>query len=521
MRKANPLLFHALLALTFVRLLIGSGLELSANEAYYLLWSQSLEQAYYDKGPGIALAMWFTSLLGGESVAGIRWLAPLLGLATSLLLFRLAHALYDTNIAAWAVILLNVIPIFNVGSILLTADTLALFFWMAALLCLWRALHRAHPWNPWWPLGGLCTGLGLLSSFAALFLPLSLLLLLLSSKRLRGQLRKPGPYLFLLVLTLCSLPLLNWHAKQDWITLHLLATNAGFADSTSSPLHHLAAFAGLHAVFYSPLVLAGLLWAFWLAVCHFNLEPTETFLAAFGLPIIAFSLTSTIFFTTPPPAGWTAAGFLPIGILLVHAFHSLHLNNSTRILLRSTSIGLAMLMSFLTLQTDLIRKMGVNWTYPNDPTNQLKGWHTTANAIAEILEKENADPDLPPFLIANNRQLASHLSYYLPEHIPAFQPDPTFPRIHITADPLIRNQFSLWPRYDQLQRDANHQPHSPFLGRNAWFITDNTHPINPPGEITDAFTDVTPLTTLRISRLGFPLRSIKIFHCKNYQGLEL
>ena len=62
-------------------------------------------------------------------------------------------------VAAWTVLLLNLTPIFNAGSLVMTIDPLSIFLWLAAMLAIWRALHRRARIGIHWPLAGLCIGL--------------------------------------------------------------------------------------------------------------------------------------------------------------------------------------------------------------------------------------------------------------------------------------------------------------------------------------------------------------------------
>jgi 4-amino-4-deoxy-L-arabinose transferase-like glycosyltransferase len=42
------------------------------------------------------------------------------------------------------VLILNAIPLFNIGNLLMTIDPLSIFFWMAAMYAFWLALERVQ-----------------------------------------------------------------------------------------------------------------------------------------------------------------------------------------------------------------------------------------------------------------------------------------------------------------------------------------------------------------------------------------
>ena len=47
---------------------------LIGDESYYWLWSERLALAYYDNAAGVALLVRMSTLFGGQSELGIRWL---------------------------------------------------------------------------------------------------------------------------------------------------------------------------------------------------------------------------------------------------------------------------------------------------------------------------------------------------------------------------------------------------------------------------------------------------------------
>src|SRR5205823_10067183 len=103
------------IALTAVRLTLLGTTDLHFDEAHYWMWSERLAPAYFSKGPGVAFAIRASTAVFGASEFGVRFFSPLLGAATSLLLFYLARRMFNATAGLWAVIALNVTPIFNIG----------------------------------------------------------------------------------------------------------------------------------------------------------------------------------------------------------------------------------------------------------------------------------------------------------------------------------------------------------------------------------------------------------------------
>src|SRR5213595_3693114 len=108
------------------------------------MWSERLAPAYFSKGPGIAFVMRASTTIFGANEFGVRFFSPVLAAGTSLLLFYFARRLFSANAGLWAVIALNVTPIFNIGAFLMTIDGLSVFFWLAVMFTFWVALERSQ-----------------------------------------------------------------------------------------------------------------------------------------------------------------------------------------------------------------------------------------------------------------------------------------------------------------------------------------------------------------------------------------
>jgi len=130
LRQTSPLrlAIFLLLVLTGYRLWFITQMQLVPDEAYYWLWSKHLAASYRDKGPAIGWTIALGTKLFGNTVFGIRFFAVVLSTATSALLFLLARRLYDDRVALWCLLVASVMPLMAVGSILMTIDSLSVFF---------------------------------------------------------------------------------------------------------------------------------------------------------------------------------------------------------------------------------------------------------------------------------------------------------------------------------------------------------------------------------------------------------
>src|SRR5437660_12843024 len=159
------------------------------------MWSERLSLVSSCNGPVIAFVVRATTAVFGVNEFGVRFFSPLLAAGTSVLLFYFARRLFNATAALWAVIALNVTPIFNVGAFVMTIDSLSVFFWLAAMFTFWLAVEKSPRFSLYWPLAGLLIGLGFLCKYTNAFELISILLVLALAPRLRQEFARPGLYL--------------------------------------------------------------------------------------------------------------------------------------------------------------------------------------------------------------------------------------------------------------------------------------------------------------------------------------
>ncbi|HEV2094986.1 MAG TPA: glycosyltransferase family 39 protein, partial [Chthoniobacterales bacterium] len=361
--------------LTAIRLALLGSSELTGDEAHYWMWSQRLAPSYFSKGPGIALVIRGGTALFGDSEFGVRFWSPILAAGTSILLFYFARRLFSETTAFWTVIALNVTPIFNIGSFVMTIDPLSIFFWVAAMFVFWLAVEKTPDFTLWWPLAGLCVGLGFLCKYTNALELVSIALVLALAPRLRREWKRPGIYALLSVFALCTLPPIIWNAQHDWITIaHLRAR--GSLDETPGfhPLETLV-YLGEHFVTYSPLLFGGLIIAVIANRRRFRQQFKVLFLVWFGLPVFLFYLLLSLNKAAAP--NWDGLAFLSLGVLAVSYWREQIEARAGLKYWAAVALLLALGMSALALDSDLLRTFGVN-VARRDPSDRMRGWRAAA-----------------------------------------------------------------------------------------------------------------------------------------------
>ncbi len=262
----NIRLLAFLIVLTVLRLVLIGRTELMPDEAQYHEWSQRLDWCYFSKGPAVALTIRAGTVLFGQGEFGVRFFAPILSLGTSLIMFALARRIYDQRVATWTVVLANLTPIFNAGSLLMTIDPLSIFFWTAALYTLWRAFEESPEFSIWWPFSGVLIGCGFYAKWTNAIQLLSVLLLLLLTPRYRRELLRPGFYIMLAMFGAFVVPIVRWQEEHAWPTTAHLAARGGLeAKWWNVDIATFGSFFGGQFGVYSPLIFAAMLVALWAA----------------------------------------------------------------------------------------------------------------------------------------------------------------------------------------------------------------------------------------------------------------
>ena len=232
-------------------------LELTFDEAYYVLWSRSPSFGYLDHPPMVALLIRASTALFGHSEIGVRALSLILVGALPGLIACIAWRLFrSAETAALAVFMWIAAPLILVGALFVTPDAPLVVFWtlgLAALTELWRS-GKAE----WLLAIGLALGLALQSKFTAAFFAAGVALALVATPSLRRWLVSPMLAASLGIAVAVFSPFVAWNAGHGWATF---LKQLGRAPPHGFAPQYVAEFVASQIGLINPLVFAALVLA--------------------------------------------------------------------------------------------------------------------------------------------------------------------------------------------------------------------------------------------------------------------
>ncbi|MFI5338947.1 MAG: ArnT family glycosyltransferase [Candidatus Methylomirabilales bacterium] len=462
-----------LAVLTLFRLWYATRLDLVPDEAYYWLWSKHLAASYRDKGPGIAWTIALGTRLAGDTVFGIRFLGVLLSAATGWQLFRLARRLYDDRTALWCLLTAAVIPLFAVGSILMTIDSLSVFFWAWAANGFWTALESGKTRH--WIALGLLIGGGFLSKFTNGVQLVCIAWFLCWSRPHRHFLLSRQSLALAAGFAVSSLPILYWNLEVGWVQIEALRSRSGVTNSFGVHPAELFRFLGEQAGVVSPLLMIGMVLAMAGLWWHHGREMRVRVLLTHFVPVQALFIFFSL--NKAGKSNWIAPALISGVVLLVVFWRELVARRPRW----RWAVGAALVLAFS--MTAFLHDTAVLHLPPNlDPLVRAEGWADFGAHVQRAREQYGAGP-----LIGNHYSQASMMQFYLPDR----------PRTYLPPDMYGRSQFSLWPGYRV----------SP--GTRALYVTDSMRAV--PGEVLAEFSECALVDDFWSQHGGRPMKRFRIY----------
>lgn len=397
--------------------------DLVPDEAYFWVWSKHFALSYRDKGPLVAWTIAVGTHLFGDTVFGVRFFAVLLSAGTAFQLFRLAERLYDDRTALWCVGVAGLIPMFAVGSILMTIDPLSVFFWAWGANLSWSAFETGK--MRYWVLLGLAIGIGFLAKFINVVQLMGVALFLCWSKPHRHFLFSRQSLATLCAFGVTSFPVFWWNLETGWLHVEALHERSGIQHSfgihPSEFLQYLGEIFGV----VSPLIMAGMVIAV-IGLWHLQGgQPRVKHLLSQFLPIQAMYFLLGLNSKGEP--NWIAPSLITGIVMLVVFWRQLIARVPTWRWAAYSALGLS-LVTTVFLHTVVFLRLPLKY----DPLRRAEGWLDFAQHVQKA--REQTQPDL---LIGNDRVPASMMQFYLPNH----------PFAYVQPEAYGKSQFTLWPGY--------------------------------------------------------------------------
>jgi 4-amino-4-deoxy-L-arabinose transferase-like glycosyltransferase/membrane-associated phospholipid phosphatase len=553
---------------------IGSGkIELSEDEAYQWLWSKHPALAYYSKPPLIAYTHIIGTHLWGDTEFGVRFFSPVLAAVLSLLVLRFLTGQAGARLAFVVVLAMTVTPLTALGATVMTVDPLSVLFWTAAMIAGWRAAQPEGTTCQWlWV--GLWMGLGFMSKHTNLAQCVSWCAFFALWPPARRHLRRPGPYLALLIAVLFYLPVIIWNAQHHWITAVHVASDGhlGEASHRTYVMEFLLTEAGL----LHPLFFIAALWA---AVAFWRRgrgDPLSLYFFAMGAPLFLgyfiLSWHSRIL------GNWIAPSIIPL-FCLAAIYWSKRWDEDAReskllLLVGALVFGAVVVVNLYKLLGNWIG-LSIYWLFclafsfwlelwtggaraftrllvgglvfgavvvvilhePNlvnkvlhrklpaklDLLRRVRGWKEMAKVVGDARVRFEKEGGAPAFIVCEHYGFTSEISFYLPEAKSRVKSDAL---VFFEAMSPPQNQFYFWPSYlDRKGQNALfvRQVDPPAL-RPDWLsrwwrhddnilILDAPQTYPPPAEIQGQFDSFTNLGYRDIVADGDIVRRIQLIEC--------
>jgi hypothetical protein len=353
----------------------------SVDESYAVVMSRRLALSYYDHPP---LLFWIPGLaarvVGSESPLVVRLPFIAMFMGTTWLLYRLGALLFGERAGLWSAVALNLALFFTWSAASWVLPDGPLLLWsVAAAFCLAKAALGESPERPragsWWMGFGLCSGLALLSKYHAVFLLGGAALFLLTSVRHRHWIRRPEPYVAVVLAGLVFLPVILWNADHGWASLRFQGSRAVPLDAEQdTPL--LDSLLG-QAAWMLPWIWVPLLGALWRALRRGPREPGRWLLLCLGIgPIASFTLVAALGRRGLPH--WQAPGYFMLLPLLGAAIAERLERGEvwTRRWLWLSAAGLASVLTIVSthVSTGWVARVAPGALGRGDPTDDLLQW---------------------------------------------------------------------------------------------------------------------------------------------------
>lgn len=489
---------------------------LAPEECQYWDWSRRLDLSYYSKPPLIAYFIRFFTEIFGSTPFGVRSIAVTLSLGIGLVTLLFTRDLFPSDrIVFFSMLTMNIVPLFMIGAIIITTDTPLMFFWALCCFALSRAILREQ--KAMWYLAGLAFGLGFLSKYAMIYIIPCLAVFFIHSREHRFWLKRPEPYLFLLIGFVMMTPVLIWSHRHGWVNFFHVAGQAKAGEGLRLSPADFAGYIGSQVAVVTPLIFLAMAWFAWRVYRRegWGADPRWKYLLSMSVPVYALLLLKSLqgpvlanwaapaYFTgiifavaqfdkfvrerDPARSHWPVVAYVTVAFLLPLAVTVLFHDRGTY---RSFAGAVAK------LNAALPESMQVQKLSRIDPGYAMMGYDQLGREVTRILQSEDVLDPSTTFIFTQRYQIAAALAFYVKDQ----------PRTYVVNFGDRRmTQYAIWGGLEDKEK------------WDAIYVTggdgDDLEP-----QLADSFKWVRRYEPLVIKSGGEDYRRFTIYYCRKFSG---
>jgi 4-amino-4-deoxy-L-arabinose transferase-like glycosyltransferase len=295
------------------------------DETYYWWMSKNLSLSYFDIPTLLPYMIRIFTFFGDEA-----WQIRLVNIfclsVTAWYMFLLAKDIYDDKVGFIVVLVTLLLPHMQIGYSVTTTDIPFMLFWVVAIYYAYRVVFYGKKSD--FIFLGVMVGLGLLSKYSMVLLPITLLLYA-SIFRRDLFLHKYLVYTIVLAFVI-STPVLLWNIQNDWASI-AFRYNFGSSSSYDVSWEALGEYLGAIIFLFTPVYfvfLGGQLF-------KKRLLPKEIFILFIGFTFLAYFLYKAIFLSM-------AMNWLIPGVHIIYIFIASRLQKYPKVFVLGLLFSLAL-----------------------------------------------------------------------------------------------------------------------------------------------------------------------------------
>jgi 4-amino-4-deoxy-L-arabinose transferase-like glycosyltransferase len=251
-------------AMTVLRLVYASVIDLRTDEAYYWTWSKESVLSFLDHPPMIAWFIRFGTAIFGDTNLGVRFAGVAAMLVTQLLLADIVRRVtHDLRAIMIAILMPEAALYYGLLMAKVSPDVALIPFAVAMMWALVRLNQSGD--SRWWLAAGVFAGLAMLSKFTAVMLFPAVAAFMLVPKWRTRWIFSPYPWGAALIALTLFTPVLIWNAGHDWASFRFQLVRATASHEWS--WRTLGDFVGLQfglvGFILLPVVLSGVTLTAW------------------------------------------------------------------------------------------------------------------------------------------------------------------------------------------------------------------------------------------------------------------